>query len=87
MIIGFDRTFEKKFAKLPAKVREQFKKRRDLFAQEPYHPSLYNHLLKEPYTGCRSISVTGNYRAIFYHVSDSIVRFINIGTHHELFGN
>ena len=86
MIIGFDRTFEKKFAKLPNKVREQFKKRKDLFVQEPYHPLLYNHNLHEPYAGCRSINVTGDYRAIFFHVSDSTVRFINIDTHHNLFG-
>ncbi|KKW47796.1 MAG: Plasmid stabilization system [Candidatus Kaiserbacteria bacterium GW2011_GWA2_58_9] len=86
MKIGYDRTFEKKYAKLPQKVREQFKKRRDLFILDSHHPLLYNHALHEPYPGCRCISVTGDYRAIFYHVSDSIVRFINIGTHHELFG-
>ncbi|MEK9154279.1 MAG: type II toxin-antitoxin system mRNA interferase toxin, RelE/StbE family [Patescibacteria group bacterium] len=86
MIIGFDRTFEKKFAKLPEKVREQFKKRKDLFIDEPNHPLLNNHPLHEPYAGCRSINVTGDYRAIFYNVNDALVRFINIGTHHELFG-
>jgi len=74
------------FAKLPKHVREQYKERRDLFLNEPFHPLLKNHFLHEPYTGCRSINVTGDYRAIFYHESESAVRFIAIGTHHELFG-
>jgi len=87
MTIGFDRIFEKKFAKLPESVRGQFKKRKDIFVSDPYHPLLNNHVLHEPYVGCRSINVTGDYRAIFYHVNDTLVRFINIGTHHELFGS
>ena len=87
MIVGYDRVFLKKYAKLPQKVREQFKEHVDLFARDPYNSILYNHPLNAPYAGCRSISITGDYRAVFYHVNDSVVRFINIGRHPELFGH
>ena len=86
MIVRLHRSFEKMYIKLPKTLQEQFKGRRDLFVTNPFHPLLNNHSLHEPYAGCRSINVTGNYRAIFYHESDDAVRFIEIGTHHELFG-
>ncbi len=86
MIAYTHRRFDKRYAKLPKKVQERFKDRRNIFLSNPFDPILENHPLTGEYAGCRSINVTGDYRAIFYHVSDSIVRFIKIGTHHELFG-
>lgn len=86
MIVHLHKNFEKRFAKLPQKIRERFKERRDVFISNPYDPLLNNHYLHEPYLGCRSINVTGDYRAIFYHEGADTVRFIAIGTHHELFG-
>jgi addiction module RelE/StbE family toxin len=73
--------------KLPKDIRKRFKERRDLFITDPFHALLNNHPLHEPFVGCRSINVTGDYRAIFYHENEDTVRFIAIGTHHELFGN
>ena len=87
MIVHLHRSFEKRFVKLPKGIRERFKERRDLFIADPFHSLLKNHSLHEPFAGCRSINVTGDYRAIFYHESKNTVRFIAIGTHHELFGN
>ena len=87
MIVYLHRSFEKKFAKLPKSIRNRFKERRDLFITDAFHPLLNNHSLHEPFIGCRSINVTGDYRAIFYHEDETAVRFIAIGTHHELFGN
>ncbi len=86
MIVHLHRSFEKSFVKLPKNIRERFKERRNLFIADSFHPLLNNHRLHEPYVGCRSINVTGDYRAIFYHENNGVVRFINIGTHHELFG-
>lgn len=87
MIALYSKKFRKNYRKLELKTRERFKERRDIFLADPSHPSLNNHSLHEPYSGCRSINVTGDYRAIFYHESEGTVRFIAIGTHHELFGN
>jgi len=87
MIVHLHRSFEKQFVKLPKSLRERFKKRRDLFIADPFNSLLKNHLLHEPFAGCRSINVTGDYRAIFYHENEHVVLFIAIGTHNELFGN
>ena len=86
MIVRIHRSFEKKFARLPKDLRERFKERRNLFRADPFHSLLNNHPLHGKYVGCSSINVTGDYRAIFYHERDDVVRFIMIGTHHELFG-
>ena len=86
MIVIYSKKFKKSYQKLPSKVQEQFKRRQNLFLSEPFGPILNNHPLHEPYAGCRSINVTGDYRAIFYHETEDVIRFIIIGTHHELFG-
>ncbi len=86
MIGLYSKKFRKRYRKLQLKTREKFKERRDLFLLNPTSPILDNHQLHGEYTGCRSINVTGDYRAIFYHQSDDAVVFIEIGTHHELFG-
>lgn len=80
------RRFDKMYAKLPKKVQGRFKERRDIFLNNPFNPILENHLLHEPYEGCRSINITGDYRAIYYHEGPDIARFLAIGTHHQLFG-
>ena len=86
MIVHTHRNFDKKYAKLPKKLQEKFKERRNLFMANPFDSILDNHSLHEPYAGCRSINITGDYRAVFFHEQEDVVRFIAIGTHHELFG-
>ena len=81
-----DRRFNKRYAALLPKVKARFKERYALFLANPFDPVLENHPLHGEYAGCRSINVTGDYRAIFYHENENTVRFIAIGTHHELFG-
>ena len=86
MIVYTHRIFDKQYVKLPKKVRERLKERRDIFLANPFDPVLENHPLHAPYEGCRSINVTGDYRAIYYHEARDVVRFFKIGTHHQLFG-
>lgn len=64
MIIVFHRTFEKKYARLPKKICEEFKERRNIFMRNRFDPVLNNHALTGEWLGCRSIDVTGDYRAI-----------------------
>lgn len=87
MNIFTHRNFDKKYAKLPEKLREQFKKRRDLFLRDPFHTLLDNHPLTAEWVGCWSINITGNYRAIYRYESKSTVQFLTIGTHSELYGS
>ena len=66
-------------------LRAQFEKRLDIFLDNPYAPILNNHSVEETFPGCRSINITGDYRAIYeaWHV---VPVFVKIGTHHELYG-
>lgn len=80
------RKFYKQFTKLPKEIKEKFKERYLIFLANQYDPILDNHPLHPPFAGSRSINITGDYRAIFKQVSDDLIIFTEIGTHHELFG-
>lgn len=86
MHLIFARQFDKMYRRLPESLQRRCDDRLLLFEKEPFHTLLNNHALHEPYAGCRSINITGDYRAIYYHEGPNIVRFIAVGTHHELFG-
>ena len=77
-------SFSKNYKKLTAKLKSKFKERRDLFLVNTFHPLLSNHELHGEYEGCRSINITGDYRAIYFTKGNMVI-FIRIGTHSELF--
>lgn len=76
--------FEKKYSKLPNKIKESFKERRNLFLANEYDTILDNHPVEKAYPGCRSIDITGDYRAIFFEDKE-VVTFVTIGTHAQLY--
>ncbi|MEK7541676.1 MAG: type II toxin-antitoxin system mRNA interferase toxin, RelE/StbE family [Patescibacteria group bacterium] len=86
MKVVLHRRFKKQYKKLRQAEQRRFKERRDLFLQNPSHPLLENHPLHYEYTGCRSINVGGDLRAIFREVTPNLVLFVRIGTHTELYG-
>jgi len=86
MVVLYSKRFQKNYKKLQLALRQKFKDRRNLFLTDPFNPLLDNHSLHGKYDGCRSINITGDYRAIYYHETENIVRFIAIGTHPELYG-
>jgi len=86
MIVFYTTNFRKMYRKLQPKIQERFKERRNIFLSNPFDSLLDNHQLHGEFAGCRSINVTGDYRAIYYYEREDAVRFIAIGTHHELFG-
>lgn len=85
MKIELHRLFLKKFKKLPKKIRSRFVERKNTFAENPRHPLLNNHSVEGRFPGCRSINVTGDYRAIFEEKENGVL-FVNIGTHSEFYG-
>ncbi len=85
MRIVLHRSFEKKFIKLNPKLKEQFKERRNLFLENPFHPQLNNHSLIGDRIGQWSINITGNWRAIYVFKDKGIVVFIDIDTHPNLY--
>jgi len=84
MITRTHRNFDKRYARLPTKIQDQFKKRRNLFISQPFHPLLNNHSVDEVFPGWRSINVTGDYRALYEEREGEVV-FMTIGTHSELY--
>lgn len=86
MKLKFSRRFEKQRVKLMESARRKLNERLRMFVSDPFDSLLENHPLHGTYIGCRSINITGDCRAIFYHEAADAVRFIVIGTHHELFG-
>ena len=86
MKIRYHRRFIKLFGKLPAKIRDKFLERLDLFQREPFHPLLNNHAVEATYPNWRSINITGDYRALFEVAEGDLVVFMRIGTHSELYG-
>lgn len=86
MHLLFAKQFRKMYGRLQKSLQNRCDDRLLLFEKDPFHVLLNNHALHEPYAGCRSINITGDYRAIYYHENLDIVRFIAVGTHHELFG-
>lgn len=79
------RKFEKKFSKFSGKIRKQCIERMQIFIQDPYNPTLNNHVLHGKYLGCRSISVSGDLRAIYKMQAGNIALFIDIDNHANLY--
>jgi len=84
MQITYKKTFEKRFKKLPEKVKNHFYSRLTLFMSSPFDGLLNNHQVDRAYPDCRSINITGDYRAIYYEQGRCIY-FILIGRHSELY--
>ena len=84
MVIIFRKSFYKDYEKLTKKIQDKFWNRLELFKEDKNHKTLRNHSVDNTFTDCRSINVTGDYRAIFKE-DDNTAVFINIGTHSELY--
>ncbi len=84
MRITFHKKFNKKFEKLPIKIQEKFYERLTIFGIDQFSEILNNHYVHYPYEGCRSVNITGDVRALYEAVGDTVI-FIHIGTHSELY--
>lgn len=67
-------------------IRTHCDERIRLFAQEPFYPLLENHALHGKWLGYRSINISGDFRAIFKQEGE-VVTFVDIDTHHNLYGS
>ena len=84
MLVIFAKSFGKDFKKLSPKVKLRFNVRLKRFMNDKFAPELNNHSVDVAYPGCRSLNVTGDYRAI-YREKDSDAIFVRIGTHPDLY--
>lgn len=81
------RSYRDLYAKLPGTVRQIAEKKFLLFVENSHHPSLRLHKLRPHGPGSRlvnrlSVSVTRNYRALFW-VDGQVNVWYWIGTHAE----
>lgn len=86
--IDYSRKFLKQLKNSPLEIKVAFRKRLELFLQDPFHPQLNNHALTGKFSGYRSINVTGDWRAIFSEFEDESGRtviFEIVGTHSQLY--
>ncbi|MDP2629960.1 MAG: type II toxin-antitoxin system mRNA interferase toxin, RelE/StbE family [Candidatus Uhrbacteria bacterium] len=84
MRIAYKKSFDKKFKKLSEKIKQKFYERLAVFIANPFESQLNNHLVDPAYPCCRSINITGDYRALYHEVDDTVT-FVIIGTHSELY--
>jgi addiction module RelE/StbE family toxin len=86
MEVKFSKKFSKLYDKAPKKIQIAFDAKLELFLKNKFHPLLNNHTLTGKYRNCRSINITGNWRAIFREFdSGELIYFEVIGTHSQLY--
>ncbi len=85
MKLYFHRDFEKRYKRLKKNEQKRVWERIGLFREDSLHPILENHALEGKYTGYRSISISGNLRAVFKRVGTDEYWFVRLGTHSELY--
>ncbi|MFT5179681.1 MAG: addiction module RelE/StbE family toxin [Candidatus Paceibacteria bacterium] len=77
--------FDKSFSKLPKKIKDKSLKQFELFIFDPADVRLNNHSLNGKWSKYRSINITGDIRAIYKFVDQNVARFVEIGSHSELY--
>lgn len=87
--IEYTELFSDQLKKAPLEIKIAFKETRELFLDNPDHPNLRNHALREKYADYRSIDITDDWRALF-KISTSklktVITFHILGTHDHLYG-
>jgi len=85
MIIKTTKHFDKQYAKLSPKLKQQFNTRLTVFVTDPFSEAFRNHALKGKYLGYRSIDIGGDVRAIYTTKGEVVIIFGFIGTHCQLY--
>lgn len=86
--IEYTQLFHNQFKKAPLEIKTAFKEARELFTENPNHPGLRNHPLKEKYAGYFSIDVTDDWRALFKvqkSKNKTVITFHILGTHAQIY--
>lgn len=84
--VNYSRKFDQALKKAPIEIKIAFRKRRDIFTQNPTSPQLNNHPLTGKLKGVRSINITGDWRALYVEIENGEIVFIMIGKHSKLYG-
>ena len=88
MRILYGSIFKKNFKKrVPrsSQLEARYKTRIDLFIKNRKGAILKDHKLIGKRKGYRAFSITGDVRIVYYEDSSTIVTFIDIGTHNQVY--
>ena len=85
MKISFHKNFDKQYKKLTKQQQEKTRERLDVFLENQRDVLLNNHSLQGKYTDYRSISVTGDIRAIYKFITEDECVFVAIDSHSNLY--
>jgi addiction module RelE/StbE family toxin len=77
--------FIKKFKKLPQKTKNKLIEQLSIFIVDSLDVRLSNHALRGEWLGYRSITITGNIRALYKIEDKNVARFVTIGSHSQLY--
>ena len=65
MDIFYSSKFERKYKKLPTKIKKIAEKKEKIFRKNPFDQRLETHKLKGPLKGLYSFSINNKYRIVF----------------------
>lgn len=85
MKIRFHQNFDKQYKKLRPAEKKKTTERLQLFLQNPFNSLLDNHPLRGRYSDYRSISITGDLRALYKILSDDECIFVIVDSHSNLY--
>ncbi|MDO8638754.1 MAG: type II toxin-antitoxin system mRNA interferase toxin, RelE/StbE family [Candidatus Daviesbacteria bacterium] len=85
MVVNYHNNFIKDSKRLTVQQKKKLIERLELFGQDEFNPTLNNHSLNGKYLGHRSINVTGDLRAVFKKINNSVL-FVSIDSHSNLYG-
>ncbi len=83
--ITYSDRFQKHYKKLSADEKSQFRRKLDIFVDNPLHPSLRTKRIKGT-DGLFEFSVNMDIRVIWFYEGESLVAFVDIG-HHDILKN
>jgi addiction module RelE/StbE family toxin len=81
----FNKSFKEGFEKLPEKQKLKVRKAIRLFLEDSQSATLRDHPLKGEWLKHRSISAGGDLRLHYRPIDDSLVVFVAVGTHSQLY--
>lgn len=85
MRIRRHKSFEKDYFKLKPAQQKRLQRAVVLFIENPASPELRDHALAGEWTGYRSISFGGDWRAHYKLLDENTVMFVACGTHGQLY--
>lgn len=85
MTFYYHQTFRDQFKKLSHSQQKEVRYAISLFEEQPDHPTLRIHTLREKWQGYRTLSANPDLRVHFRILGPEQVLFVAVGTHSQLY--